>query len=260
MCASEGHQPPPFGGLLYICSQSAFITPQTEGPDTYGTIFSVKFRRINSPVSGQRCIYICCMLDEEFNNRRRKRTSFRSSLDLTSAQPPLLVRRTSHYPQPAMFVPQPAQMVRRIGGKRPIDKSIIAISKDGIDSTQVSTTLATVTFPCTITGLRWDLSFFSDSGTTINHVAWAIVVVRDGNTLSTITISDGGNLHDPEQNVLTWGFCTCAKFEVTKPVVYRGDTKTMRKMMGGDTLKLAILHSGTDTAGVRGGIQFFCKT
>ena len=38
--------------------------------------------------------------------------------------------------------------------RRPIDKLIIAINKDGVDATQVATTLLITTFPCTIVGLR----------------------------------------------------------------------------------------------------------
>ncbi len=142
--------------------------------------------------------------------------------------------------------------------KRPIDKSIIAISKDTVDATDVTTTLLTTTFPCTVTGLRWQLSFSQDGGTAAAFFHWAIVIVRDGVTVSTLTISDAGKFFDPEQNCLTWGVGTIDNN--TETITHTGSTKTMRKMMGGDILMFVYKGRATNTSGCRGIIQFFCKT
>ena len=46
--------------------------------------------------------------------------------------------------------------------KRPIDKNLKYVKKTGVAATQVSTTLFTATFPCTVVGLRWSISCYQD--------------------------------------------------------------------------------------------------
>lgn len=163
------------------------------------------------------------------------------------------------------YVPPQPMLVqtatRTFSNKRPVDKAIIVVNKDAVDATQVSTVLVTATFPCTMTGLRWDLSFFADAGTAISEVSWAILLVKQGNTVSTLTTSDGGTLHDPEQNVLTFGYSALAPGDGNQnPVTYNNTTKSMRKLMGGDRIYFIMKGIATNTVGVRGAIQFFCKS
>ncbi len=142
--------------------------------------------------------------------------------------------------------------------KRPIDKSLVAILKAGVNATQQTTVLLTTTFPCTVVGLRWELSYEQDAGTGLCAFAWAIVVVRDGVTVDNLVTSDAGSFFNPEENCLVFGSGTIDNNTQTKQ--FSGSTKTMRKMQGGDTL--VYLHKGiaTETSGSRGVIQFFCKT
>lgn len=147
---------------------------------------------------------------------------------------------------------------RTTGGKRPIDKLLINISKDGLANSQTQTILTTATFPCTVVGLRWDIVMAQDAGTGNAFVKWAIVVVRDGNAASTLATSDGSDTYTPEQDVMTYG--QVAIDNNTEAYRNSGTTKTMRKLMGGDLLIFIALGSATNTVAVRGVVQLFCKT
>ncbi len=155
----------------------------------------------------------------------------------------------------------PAQHVFRHTPKRPVDKNLIIVSQTSLDSTQQATVLATVTFPCTIVGLRWDISSATSAGTGIASIAWAIVKVSQGDTVNTLATGDGSTLYAPEQNVMTWGVgLNIPEDTIGHGLVWIGDTKTMRKMMGGDTLQFIARGEATNLQEIRGCIQFFCKT
>lgn len=146
-------------------------------------------------------------------------------------------------------------------GKRPIDKQLVVIKKDGLAGSQVSTVLSTATFPCTITGLRWGLDATQDAGASgTAELHWAIVVVRDGNSASTLTTSDAGSLYQPEQDVLAFGTSVCHNSFDYQIQRWEGSTKTMRKMMGGDQLVFVAIGQATQTHALRGVVQFFCKS
>ncbi len=147
---------------------------------------------------------------------------------------------------------------RTTGSRRPVDKQLTSIFKDGVDGTQVATTLVTVTFPCTIVGLRWDIVAAQDAGTGLATGSWAIVVLRDGVTQPTIALSDASQFYNPEQDVMSFG--QWAIDNNTHTVQNIGSTKTMRKMMGGDKLVFIAVGVATNTSAIRGVIQFFCKT
>ena len=156
----------------------------------------------------------------------------------------------------------PAQhFVRHTGHKRPVDKLLIVLKKQSVDATQVSTILTTVTFPCTIVGLRWDISASTSAGTGPGEIEWAIVKVTDGDSANTLSFTDGATLYAPEQAVMTWGVGNMPPFDKSaNPINWRGDTKTMRKMMGGDQLIFIVRGEATNVADIRGAVQFFCKT
>ncbi len=142
--------------------------------------------------------------------------------------------------------------------KRPIDKKLIAVLKAGVNATQQTTVLLTTTFPCTVVGLRWSLTFDQDGGTSTAAFSWAIVIVKEGVTVDTLVTSDAGSFFNPEENCLVFGMGTIDNNQHT--VQFSGATKTMRKMQGGDILMF--IHKGiaSETSGSRGVIQFFCKT
>jgi len=149
-------------------------------------------------------------------------------------------------------------IIRTTGGKRPVDKQLVLVDKGTVDGTQVNTTLVTVTFPCTIVGIRWNLSVIQDAGTGNCTAAWCINVLRDGGTQKVMSLTDGATFFAPESDCLSFGVGLIDNNTVT--LNWNGNTKTMRKMMGGDKLIFSALGLATNTHHVTGVIQFFCKT
>ena len=144
--------------------------------------------------------------------------------------------------------------------KRPIDKQIINTAL-AIAATQVGTLLHTAAFPGTITGLMVDLTFIQDAGTSPGAFAWLIVLVKEGQTASTISLTNGGTLYQPEQNVMMWGRGTHNRATNDNvPRVYTQRSKTMRKMQVGDRLDFICIGEATNTTLLNGAVQFFIKT
>ena len=149
--------------------------------------------------------------------------------------------------------------VFQISQKRPIDKSLVYVNKDTVDATQVTTQLLVATFPCTVTGLRWDIQVDRSAGTGQCRGDWCIVLVKDGNSANSISISDAATFYEPEQNVLAFGVHS-GQQDGPDSTHFMGTTKTMRKLMGGDQLIFVYKGLATNTSNVRGIIQFFCKS
>ena len=149
---------------------------------------------------------------------------------------------------------------RTTSRKRPVDKILVNVVKGAIDATQVTTTLLTATFPCTIVGLRWDLSFIVDGGTAPGQYAGCIVIIRDGITASQMALGDGATLYAPEQDVMSYFSGVNQQIDIGSGAHYNGSTKTMRKLMGGDKLVFIAKGQATNTTTIAGTIQFFCKT
>ncbi len=155
-------------------------------------------------------------------------------------------------------IDQPATVTIFRQTKRPVDKKIIYVTKAGLADAQQTTTLITATFPFTMVGLRWEITIIQDAGTAQTLCAWAIVIVREGVTVDTMSVGDGDSFFQPEENVLVYG--TTQMEPNVEAIRWMGSTKSMRKFQGGDTLQLIIRGSNTNTVGMRGIIQFFCKT
>lgn len=163
--------------------------------------------------------------------------------------------------QAMQMVTVPVPFQRTTGSRCPIDKLLIGVLKAGVDANQVTTTLVTVTFPCTIVGLRWSLGVIQDAGTGQGDHMWAIVLVRDGQAAGNLSVADAANLYTPEQNVMAFGVGNSTLgTTVNSKQHYEGSTKTMRKMMGGDLLVFVCQGVATNTSSFTGCIQFFCKT
>lgn len=103
---------------------------------------------------------------------------------------------------------------------------------------------------------------FSGNTTAQANLFWAIVIVRDGLSASTIATSDGAAMYEPEQDVLAFGVVSTADLDAgAGPAVvnWEGTTKSMRKLMGGD--KLQFISINPANAGVvKGCVQLFCKS
>ncbi len=149
-------------------------------------------------------------------------------------------------------------LVRTFKSQRPIDKQLIAINLTNIDATQQNTTLITATFPCTLVGIRWSLGVIQDGGTTVSSNFWCINILRDGVTQPAISKTNAASFFTPETNCLAFGVALIDNN--TNEVSFEGNTKTMRKMQGGDKLIFSSLGDASNTSRVLGVIQFFCKT
>ncbi len=155
---------------------------------------------------------------------------------------------------------------RRTGGfqqaivpraKRPINKQLVFVDRNA-GSTQLTTTLITATFPCTIVGLRWSIAIDQSAGTGTAKGAWLIARVKESTTVSTMSFSNGASFYEPEEEVMAFERWSIDNNTETK--MFNGDTKTMRKLQSGDQILFLALGVATDTSNIEGIVQFFCKT
>lgn len=168
-------------------------------------------------------------------------------ISVTMSAPPRKRTRTGDY-------------VFTSSAKRPIDKGLIVVAQIA-STTQQETTLLTATFPGTVTGIRWSLAF-NAGAVQGNNGFWAIIIVRDGLAASSLSLTDGASLYEPEQDVLAYGVWRGADNDAgTGPAVWQseGSTKSMRKLMGGDKL-LFITKAAAITGEVDGCVQLFMKS
>ena len=152
---------------------------------------------------------------------------------------------------------------RQTRASRPIDKQIKVIDHS-ITASQDDTTLLDILFPATLVGLRWNLSYINQTTASNATFAWAIVVVRDGETASTMSIgTDGATFYAPEQNCLTFGIVRTRDADATNADIsfqWEGSTKTMRKLSVGDELHWIGIGEVASQGEANGIIQFFTKS
>ena len=141
---------------------------------------------------------------------------------------------------------------------RPIDKNLVTVNKTAVSGTQETTTLATFTSPCTVVGLRWDMTVLHDAGTGQASYAWAVVILADGNIVSTLDTSNGSQFYQPEQAVMAFGAGRMAGGLDREH--YVGSTKTGRKVRNGDSIRFICRGAATDTSAFLGVFQFFCRS
>ena len=132
-----------------------------------------------------------------------------------------------------------------------------------VSTAQLNTILKTVTFPVTVTGMRWEFSVHTGSSDVPGFIHWAIVKVQEGDTANNLSTSDASTLYAPEENVLAFG--TAALEPRASPSgpstrEWSGSTKTMRKLKAGDTLQWIAICNEADLATFRGVVQFFSKS
>lgn len=94
----------------------------------------------------------------------------------------------------------------------------------------------------------------------MGFLKWAIVVVPGGTQPGTVASSNNSSLYDPEQNVLAFGSTvTFTAATNSMPIRDVGSTKAMRKLKAGDSLRLLVIGSATETHTIVGTVQFFYK-
>ena len=144
---------------------------------------------------------------------------------------------------------------------RPIDKCLISVDHD-ITTTTVVTFINVATFPCTITGIRWDLSAWNKLSTT-SVGAWALVYVPQTEIVANFDLSDGGPFYTPEQNVLAFGVMNFVSISTAgdgHSKDFSGSTKTMRKLKVGDHIDFITRGAQVNNIDMHGIIQCFCMT
>lgn len=141
--------------------------------------------------------------------------------------------------------------------QRPIDKNLKAVNL-ATSGGQDNDTLFTVTYPATVTGIRWSLAAQSTDGVAQSNIYWALVVVKDGEAPKTLAFTGAASFYSPEQHVLAFGCMQLGPSNTSSYQLSEGHTKTMRKLAGGDTLEI-IAASETGSASLKGVVQFFMK-
>lgn len=162
--------------------------------------------------------------------------------------------------------------------KRPIDKSIVQFAFNHATPNTVQQQFKIyplgaggATFPGTITGLRWSIQAQPGvlNALNSNSTYYVIVRVRENTAVQPINIAGptpdtatGGSLYNPEQDVmaagcLQWGQGTTS-VNVTEGDI--GTTKTMRKLMTGDSIHLAVRSVFNVPCVVIGFVEYFYKT
>lgn len=126
-------------------------------------------------------------------------------------------------------------------------------------ASQVNTVLTTATFPCTITGLRW-VNSWASAHNARDQIAWAIVLLKENESLGNLALGNGSTLYTPEQNVLAFGVDYIGAQTASAGFGdVEGSTKTMRKLMGGDRL-VFVAKSIVGQVDFQACVQFFCKS
>lgn len=150
--------------------------------------------------------------------------------------------------------------------RRPIDKKMTTVLLSNIVAGQQTVNLINgITYPGTITGLRWSLSVTRSGGTsnTTGNFAWAIVLLPAGTTVSTLNIGAGNSMYDPEQMVLAYGNGNTfngAAGASSNLHRFDGSTKSMRKLKAGDSVLFLAFGTATERHDLFGGVQWFFKT
>ena len=147
--------------------------------------------------------------------------------------------------------------------RRPIDKSLIVVNQVATTTVNV-TQLKSTTFPCTVVGLRWSVTSLALAVSGNSNTAWAIIVVRDGESTNAPSLANAAKFYTPEQNVLAFGMFHSrdADAAVGGPLTqtFEGSTKTMRKLNAGDVLQFISFSDRVAACDMNGIIQFFCKS
>jgi len=148
-----------------------------------------------------------------------------------------------------------------VGKKRTLNKEIICVTGTATAATQSNVTLLTCTFPGTIVGLRWNFNIYCSADAGINTVSWMIHKVKSGVTTPTISQTAAASLIGNEEAVMAWGGTIIVGDTLNNGDsghTWDSETKTMRKLQGGDTLVFSAL--GSASIAYFGYVQFFMKT
>jgi len=150
--------------------------------------------------------------------------------------------------------------------RRAINKQLVNTNISTIVAAQQASVLETFTFPVTLTGLRWDLTVLRSAGTAgnLSRLTWAIIMLPDSQSASTISLTNAGSMYQPEQHVLAYGTFISDGVSAAGAAghirSFSGSSKTMRKLQSGDILELIVFGTATEEHELFGTIQWFEKS
>jgi len=136
---------------------------------------------------------------------------------------------------------------------RPVDKQLISAT-GALTGAQVASRVVLSAYPCTLIGLRWSIGATKAASTGV--FVWAIVVVPEGTTESTLVLTNEAAMYSPEQNVVAFGV---GLLDTSNHYAVEGSTKAMRKFKVGDKLLLIAKADGDHTSTLRATVQCFLK-
>ncbi len=135
------------------------------------------------------------------------------------------------------------------------------INKESV-GTQVSTTVLTTTFPCTLSAVKYSIGVFNNAAASSRVFRWALVFVADGNSANTISFVDAADFYTPEQHIIAFGSANLSETggDGAPTAHWNRSLSTRVNMRTGDLiLFLCAAESGTDLF-VDGTVQLLCKT
>lgn len=143
--------------------------------------------------------------------------------------------------------------------RRATTKRIVTVA-GAITSTQSQTNLFQVTYPCKITGLRWNLTI-SNIDDFRQIAAWLIIVLREGDTVNSISLSEGSQLYQPQENVIAYGLTFVdQRSRSNHSTKWKDSTKATRQLQSGDTLFMINVSDRAEELDLIGAIQFFVES
>ncbi len=145
--------------------------------------------------------------------------------------------------------------------KRPINKINEVVEIDPVGTGLNQLLIHTSNVAETFVGARGNVTGWQGTIVTGPVFALLVILLRDGQAVSTPSLVNGSILYEPEQDVLwawvgSWGGTTNTEGSFDKEIVI----KTMRKMKSGDTLQfLAIGSLANAIQNLMGNVTMFFK-
>ena len=140
------------------------------------------------------------------------------------------------------------QYKRQRTTKRPVNKESYIINHTVSTTAQDDNIIHTATVAETFTGAYID-GVFSVGATATGDLAWALVVVGESRSTSTLNMADGSSIYEPEQEVLASGVVKCLGTDTNIYGLTLGGgpirVKTSRKLKTGDKVVFCIRSNTT---------------
>ena len=150
----------------------------------------------------------------------------------------------------------PAVVVAR--PRRPVERQCLTVNRT-VTNTQSSNNLFTASNALTYTGGSIQVSCAQAQSASAATMRWALVIVREGLTPTTLSMTDGGTMFLPEQDVLAAGSFTSPTGTTVSIASEFHKLKSMRKMKEGDTLLWLTISSVATSFVLNGVINLFFK-